>query len=464
MLLDLPKDFLGRMQFLLGSEFSEFEIALHASRSNALRVNSLKINPDDLLLCWPEFAASQPEKISWCENGFYVSHELTAGKLALHAAGAYYMQEASAQVVAEILGPEPGMRVLDLCAAPGGKSTHLAQLMRNSGLLVCNDFVASRARVLSENLERLGCMAIVTNESPSKLADAWPEFFDKILVDAPCSGEGMFRKSQVARREWSVGAVEACAFRQENILEDAAKLLAENGELVYSTCTFAPEENEMVIANFLKTHPEFELLPVFGFAPGKPEWVGEGAAEILSRTARLWPHRLRGEGHFVAKLVKRHLVDAESKKVLPEAPRWNSALNKLWPEFQTQFLPTDFSLPVTLFAQELQMLHPETPSLRGLKVVRAGVPLANLARDRLEPHHALSHWSAGGLAAAVLELGFSDRRLENYLHGESLNLSANEASALPDGWLLVAVAGLVLGWAKKTKHIMKNHYPKHLRQ
>ncbi|NJK44573.1 MAG: hypothetical protein HC933_10070 [Pleurocapsa sp. SU_196_0] len=351
------------------------------------------------------------------------------------------MQEASAQAVALALEPRPGERVLDLCAAPGGKSTHLAQLMGNQSLLVCNEISASRARVLAENLERLGCAGMVTNEEPATLARRWGAFFDRVLVDAPCSGEGMFRKNPEAVRDWSEGHVLACARRQSEILESAATLLRSGGVLVYSTCTFAPEENEAVIAAFLETHAEFTLESIAGFEPG-----------LNGIGARLWPHRMRGEGHFVARLRKLAGETTSHSSLEDDLPR---ARGKLWAAFEAEFLEDSSS--VFEFRGELQSAHPETPSLEGIRALRIGVPVATMQKDRLEPHHALSHFYLRGVKRAALELNLSDPRIAAFLRGESLESEGDV------GWTLVRVAGLVLGWGKRVGRTVKNHYPKHLR-
>ena len=430
------------MQTQLGAEFAAFNVALEQPRSNAIRVNTLKISPARL----EELLRLTLGEVPWSASGFYVLHTDQLGSHALHHAGAFYMQEASAQVVAISLEPQIGERVLDLCAAPGGKSTHLAALMSNTGLLVCNEPAPNRARVLRENLERIGSNAIVTQEDPQRLASAWGAFFDRVLVDAPCSGEGMFRKSAAAVRDWSPVHVIACARRQMQILEAAAELLKVGGTLVYSTCTFAPEENEDAIARFLETHPEFALEVIAGL-PAGIDGIG----------SRLMPHLVRGEGHFVARLRKIAGDDVDTALEHTEAVPFQRGhpLLKSWLEFRRHFgLPDDASYAI--FRDEVQHLEVGTPSIAGLKVLRAGAGVAHLQKDRLEPHHALSHLEPTQLDLG-LELELGDPRVAAYLRGEALESDGDA------GWLTVRVAGLTLGWGKRVGRTVKNHYPKHLR-
>jgi NOL1/NOP2/sun family putative RNA methylase len=460
--------FLERMNQLLGPEFPAFEAAMNASRVNSVRVNTEKLEVSEL----EAFVGQDLERVPWCESGVYVSHEsrlnsMRLGSSWLHAAGGLYVQEASAMAVVQALEPQPGERILDLCAAPGGKSTHIAQLMQHSGLLVTNEIINSRARILAENLERLGFPGVVMNEDPARLAAAWPAFFDRVLVDAPCGGEGMFRKDPDAAREWTESTPTTCARRQTDILESAAKLLKPGGVMVYSTCTFAPEENEMVIANFLETHLEFELLePDFfkhsGFESGRPEWANGDAQ--LSRTARLWPHKLRGEGHFIAKLLK---MDGEESEVALEEDKSNvgaepfgrkHALGKAWLEF-SRGLGTPDNVNHLVFRDEVQILEFDTPALAGLKVIRAGLPIAQIQKDRLEPAHALSHWFGRGFVGVpALDLEPNDPRVAAFLHGDLLEVDSGHS-----GWVLVRANGLGLGWGKQVGARVKNHYPKHLR-
>ena len=445
------------MKTFLGNEFSAFEAAFLQPRVNSLRLNPLKLGFLDLK---PYFPSLEP--VAWCQTGFYVPFEARAGSHVLHALGAYYIQEASAMAVAEILAPQPGERVLDLCAAPGGKSTHLASLMHNKGLLVSNEIVASRARILNENLERLGLPGVVMNEDPARLAAAWGSYFDRVLVDAPCSGEGMFRKNPDAALEWSESVVLACARRQTEILQSAAQLLKPGGTLVYSTCTFSNEENEQVIERFLEQHPDFELVNIFEVGnilkPSPTDWGFDAGRDFRGFTVRLWAHKLHGEGHFIAKLRKTHGEDTSTELELAAFAQPFDAKpeRKLWNAFQEIYGIPDGHFAV--FRNEVQWIADETPSLETLKVVRAGIPIAELKPARLEPHHALSHWySRDATDILTLELEPHDPRVQTFLRGETLQSDGIS------GWVLVRVLGLGLGWGKRVGSTIKNHYPKYLR-
>ena len=301
----LPEDFTAKMKRLLkDDEYHQFMNSYNESKTHGLRVNTLKVEID-------HFFKSSPfhlERIPWVESGFYYVPEARPGKHPYHEAGLYYIQEPSAMAAGELAAPKPGERVLDVCAAPGGKTTHLAAKMQQQGLLIANEMYPARSKVLSQNVERMGIRnAVVMNEKPGRLAEMFNGFFDRILVDAPCSGEGMFRKAPETCEQWSVANVARCAVRQLDILKDAAVMLKPGGRLVYSTCTFSPEENEGVIDTFLKEEPIFEVEQIHtyeGFDSGRRIWVPEGD-ESLDKTIRLWPHHLKGEGHFFAILRKK---------------------------------------------------------------------------------------------------------------------------------------------------------------
>ena len=268
----LPEQFCVRMKEMLGEEYAAFYASYDLPKYQALRINPLKTERDTFL----QQAPFSLNRVPWTTNGYYYSGNDHPGRHPYHEAGVYYIQEPSAMAPAEYLMAEPGERILDLCAAPGGKSTQIACSMQGEGLIVCNEIHPARAKILSENIERMGvCNALVTNETPQKLSDNFREYFDRILVDAPCSGEGMFRKNEDACDEWSPENVENCAARQAEILDCAAEMLKPGGRLVYSTCTFAPAENEGSISRFLERHPEFSILPVEkkdGMMPGVPAW------------------------------------------------------------------------------------------------------------------------------------------------------------------------------------------------
>lgn len=311
----LPLIFAERMERLLGDEFEQFMKSYEQSPHAGLRVNTLKISMEQ----FDEIAPFDLRPIPWCETGFYVPHGVKPGLHPYYHAGLYYIQEPSAMAPVELLQVKPGDRVLDLCAAPGGKTTQIAAKLQGKGVLVTNDIHAERTKALAKNVELYGVRnAVVLNESPERIANAFPHYFDKVLIDAPCSGEGMFRKDEDMVKSWEHHSVEKCVLMQRDILETAARLLAPGGTIVYSTCTFAPEENEAMIAEFLNVNRDFVVRDISeetGFAPGRPEWVRQMMPEkadetkdvldLTRGTARLWPHLLEGEGHYVAVLQHR---------------------------------------------------------------------------------------------------------------------------------------------------------------
>ena len=350
-----------------------------------------------------------------------------------------------------LLDVRPGMRVLDLCAAPGGKSTQIAAALSGDGLLVANEYHPKRAKILARNIERMAVAnALVLNEHPQRLAQRFPEYFHRILVDAPCSGEGMFRKEEAALSDWSEETVAMCAKRQGEILASAAQMLCPGGRLVYSTCTFSPEENEGVISAFLKTHPDFTMEAVEApwFAPGRPEWIADPASG-LSHAFRLWPHRLAGEGHFAA--VLHRAGDGEGQDVAQEP------LTPLPAVAEAFAAENDLALPqggCAAFGDTICLLPSDSPALKGLKVLRAGLELGQLKKNRLEPAHAWALWLKS--AASTLDFPADSREISAYLKGETL-------LGIQKGWTLLTVDGLSLGWVKGDGRTLKNHFPKALR-
>lgn len=452
----LPAAFLARMADLLGDEYEAFRAALARPPSVGLRVNTLKLSPQTFRALSPFELAP----VDWCAAGFVLSERAQPGRHPYHAAGLYYLQEPTAMAAATLLAPQPGERVLDLCAAPGGKATHIAALMQGEGLLVANDIHARRAQVLAQNLERCGVRnAIVLNESPARLAERLPGFFDRILVDAPCSGEGMFRKSEPARRAWSPQHVLGCARRQEGIMTSAARMLRPGGLLAYVTCTFNPEENEGVIARFLRSHPDFAIETVEhypGFAPGRPDWLEEperAIGQVLTKAVRLWPHRAPGEGGFIA--VLRRAGDdlatastARARYELPARARW------AFEGFCREHLTVMEELKLVALGPRLYALPSDAPDLRGLRVVRPGWWLGSLRGSRFQPSQALAMGLTCKAVRQVLDLPSEGEEVFAYLRGESL------PAAGEDGWVLIAVDGYPLGWGRRVRGVVKSRYPR----
>ncbi len=450
--MNLPPAFIARMQQLLGSEFGAFLAAFDQESSFGLRVNTLKTTAAELQQLAPWALAP----ISWCPSGFYYDAADQPGKHAWHAAGLYYLQDPSAMGVGEVAAPKPGERVLDLCAAPGGKATHLAALMQDTGLLVANEVHPTRAKVLAENLERWGSKnTIITSAKPVELAGRFGSWFDCIVVDAPCSGEGMFRKDEVARQQWSEAAVQACATTQGNILQAAYEMLAPSGRLVYSTCTFSPEENEGSVRRLLERYPSLELVS----AHLHPSWqpgFHRGADDPLRLAARLWPHRLRGEGHFLAVLRKASNTQVSTRLAL-ETDTYKKADVEL-EAFATETLTALPAGPYLRFGSHLYQALPDTPALQGLRVLRPGWHLGEVRKGRLLPSHALALGLKQRQAQRCHHLSSTSPEVASYLAGHTLSTD------LPNGWALVCVDGFPLGWGKVTAGVLKNHYPKGLRR
>ncbi|AMA72340.1 RsmF rRNA methyltransferase first C-terminal domain-containing protein [Aneurinibacillus thermoaerophilus] len=446
----LPERFVQRIKQMIGEqEAAAFLASYTGSAAHGLRLNPAKVPLDEFIVKMP-FSLTP---VSWCPLGFYYHEKDRPGKHPYHAAGLYYIQEPSAMAVVEALKPEPGDIVLDLCAAPGGKSTHISSYLGNSGLLVANEIHPTRVKVLSENLERWGARNIlVVNETPERMAERFRGFFDKIVVDAPCSGEGMFRKLPEACDDWSEEKIGHCAFMQADILESASIMLKPGGVMVYSTCTFSEEENEWQIERFLLSHPEFSLEPVAQgecfFERGK-----------LANTYRLWPHKLSGEGHFLARLRKSASTGERSEK--PGAGKVKpipAATRKLFEAFCRETLTFIPEGQYALFGEQLYLLADGLPSLKGLKIARAGWHMGTVKKDRFEPSHALALALKPGEWKRNVNFSTDSDEVYRYLKGESLFVQKTGK-----GWDVVTVDGYPLGWGKLVQGQLKNHYPKGLR-
>lgn len=548
-MLTLPSEFENRMRMLLGeAEYEEFRASYEKPRARGLRLNPLKLpaewecseggnsgesggETDHLMrrqrpgYPWEEAHARVPailgnfhlRPIPWASYGFYYPEEERPGKSPLHEAGLYYLQEPSAMAVAALAAPQPGEKVLDLCAAPGGKSTMLAGMLMGEGLLVSNEIHPQRARILFQNVERMGIPnAIVTNETPEHLAEHFASYFDCVVVDAPCSGEGMFRKEEQALELWSVENVRACAARQEQILDQAAKMVGNGGRLVYSTCTFAPEEDEQTIADFCRRHPEFKIWNVpehlgermcaFGFSCGRPEWSagnnGNAAMQETAGTIRLWPHRLDGEGHFAAVLIKEGTRRSEpvpptgaadfmmsfpgerrtaggrgkskggkrtvSKKENGPAASSGEEMLTAARSFLRETLREDVLLHIAQragsvpkrFGEDLYLMpYGEQIATDGLRVLRPGLWLGTMQKGRFVPSHSLAMSLHAEEVCRTMELPAGSADAERFLRGESLSCDPAQK-----GWVLVTTEGISVGWGKASGGMLRNHYPKGLRR
>lgn len=459
--MNLPIEFEKKMKTFLGNEWDDFLYSYDNNRFQALRFNTLKVqSPEERMRILKTLKISSDKKVSWANEAYYFDENVRPGKHPYHEMGLYYIQEPSAMSAAALLAPKPGMRVLDLCAAPGGKSTQLATYLGDSGLLVSNEINTQRSRILSQNIERMGIKnAIVTNEDSFVLASHFPGFFNAIQVDAPCSGEGMFRKLPEAIEQWSMENVAICAARQKEILDNAAVMLKPGGTIVYSTCTFSREENEDVIEYFSERHTDF----------------------TLEEMERFWPHKVDGEGHFVAKLVRRGCVDTgfksdrQTKKIKNNKNRKNEtkpALTKENMKLLSEFLDETISEDMTawiknsrlvMFGEQLYRLPDMEVDIKGLKVQRAGLHIGEFKKQRFEPSHSLALALKLNDAKNLVKLTCDNPQTIGFFNGQSVMLSDEQAAECKKGWALVCVDGYPAGWGKVNGTQVKNHYPKGLR-
>ncbi len=445
--MKLPEEYIIKMKRLLEEEYPLYEESLSKPRYCGLRANTLKITPSEL----QKMLNIPLSPVPWCAEGFYYNGSLRPSKSPLYYAGLYYIQEPSAMCAAALLPITPGDRVLDICAAPGGKSTQAACKLCGDGILIANDISASRCKALVKNIELSGIPnAIVANESPERLAEKFPQFFSKIILDAPCSGEGMFRKDADAIKSWGTHKTEMCVGLQREIIKNAAKMLADDGIISYSTCTFAPEENEAIIQEFLENNPNFELMEVDkskGFSKGKPDRIPNGNPE-LEKCGRLFPHKVQGEGHFLALLHKK----GSNPYIMPKTI--TSPNPKLLKDF---YIFCEKNLNFT--PQGAYEIHgtslfniPMGISLQGLRVQRSGLYMGELKKNRFEPSQAFAMTLTPKAVKNSISFNMNDYNVIRYLKGESFETNAN------DGWALICLEKFPLGWGKVQKGRIKNKY------
>ncbi|MCH3922954.1 RsmB/NOP family class I SAM-dependent RNA methyltransferase [Limosilactobacillus sp.] len=457
--MQLPAEFVTKYQRLLGDEAPAFLATFDQPSQSGFRVNPLKPAPRATI-------KTATGKVPYVPDGYYGT---VSGKSLDHVTGAIYSQEPSAMYVGEVVDPQPGERVLDLCAAPGGKTTHLIAKMRDQGLLVANEIFRKRAKVLAENLERWGTRsAVVTNESPAELEEQFPHFFDRILVDAPCSGEGMFRKEPAGIEYWNPDYPSECANRQKKILASALKMLKPGGILVYSTCTFAPEEDEQNIAWLLDNYPELRMVPIKkypGMDDGRPEWA-DGNPD-LKHAVRLFPHHIQGEGHFIAKLqngapaADGDIVQSSPKRRKKKGTRRQGKLDK---QAQAEFAavrdwlaPKEAATHLLTFGDQLYSLPEGMPDVTGMTVLRPGLHLGVFKKNRFEPALAWALVLDPAKCSHVLEL--TEEQWRQYVHGDVITIDQPGKN----GWYLLTCAGHATGFGKRVGTTIKNFYPKGLR-
>lgn len=441
--IKLPKAFADRMKNMLKGEYDDFISAFNKETPyTGMRISALKKNSRDAVLK----KTGELSRVMWCENGYYADKTAISGKHPYHVGGLVYFQEPSAMLPAEALGICPGDFVLDLCASPGGKATQAAEKLQGKGLLVANEIIPKRATILAENIERMGITnAVVTNESPERLAEKYNDFFDKIIVDAPCSGEGMFKKEPQAIAEWSEEHTKSCGQRQKNILSSAFKMLKGGGSLIYSTCTFAPCENEEIVLWALENFPELELVPIFAKGVSNADASWAKSSMDLSGAKRIFPHKSKGEGHFAA------LFHKKGDSFTPHTDTYKCAFLKDFREFEKTALNTHLEGNFCAFGDRLYLM-PYNLDINKIKTVLPGLFLGILKKGRFEPSHALCLALESGDFKSTVEL--SD--CSGFFRGETVPCDKK-------GWTAVLYDGYPVGWGKGSDGILKNHFPKHLR-
>ncbi len=448
--MKLPLAFELKMKNLLKEEYEDYLKSYDLPKYQGFRVNTLKVSLDEWQHINPFKAVKE---VPWCKEGFYYDEIEKPTKHPYYYAGLYYIQEPSAMAPGDYIPIEQGDKVLDLCAAPGGKSTQVAAHLAQTGLLVSNDISTTRARGLLKNIENFGARnVIITNETPKRLADKCPSYFDKILIDAPCSGEGMFRKSEQAIKNWETYNAEVCCDLQRDILEYAAQMLKPSGMILYSTCTFSPEENEGMINEFLIKQPDFRVVPLIprgGIQKAHPEWANAHAQ--IEGALRLWPHHLEGEGHFVCLLKKRESNDQNA--LIKCVPKKQIKDYKDAADFIQSYTAISLEEPVQEINGKLYLVSKDMPDLSGLRIIRSGLLIGELKNKRFEPYHALALAYPQAFFKQVINLDSGDSNIIRYLKGETLLYEAAK------GYHVMCIDGHPLGWVKAQNGSLKNQYP-----
>lgn len=457
MKVTLPEKFANRIKEQLGSEYEDYLNCFESNYRSGLRVNTLKSTPEH----FKEIFKFEIDRIPWIKNGYFCPENETLSKHPFYYGGLYYLQEPSAMTPASLLPVKPGDKVLDVCAAPGGKSTELAARLCGEGVLISNDISNSRAKALLKNLELFGVKnSVIVSEPPAKLTERFTGYFDCILVDAPCSGEGMFRKSPAIMKNWEQYGTEYYRDLQRQILPEAVAMLKAGGYLLYSTCTFSPMENEETVQFLLDRYPELEIVPAIpndtnglsyeGFDFGHPEWTDHGD-ETLRYTLRLWPHRIAGEGHYVALL---HKKDAEVGVGFVAEKYKKASLPSEAEEFLNRI---GFKIPkerLVIREDKVYLLPEGLPDMKGLRILRSGLLLGEIHKNRFEPSQALANALKSEEFDNCYHLEPEDPDVIKYLKCESIEAKTE----VKDGYVLVCAGDYPLGWAKANRGSLKNKY------
>ena len=453
-MINLPIEFEEKMRLLLGNDYDDYIRCYDEPRYYGLRVNTRKISVDEFKKICP----FEIHPVPWIENGFYYDGEKDSpAKHPYYFAGLYYLQEPSAMTPASRLPVEPGDKVLDVCAAPGGKATELGAKLCGEGVLVANDISSSRAKGLLKNLEVFGIgNMLVLSEEPGKLEGYFPEYFDKILIDAPCSGEGMFRKDKKMVKAWEEHGPSFFSKLQKSIISQASHMLKPGGLMLYSTCTFDPEENERIIEFLLNESPEFQILdiiPYEGFVHGMPE-VTETKNPAFAKTVRIFPHKMKGEGHFLALLQKGEKADIPART-------GSSKKSKDLPEDLALFFKDVSWTPkaerLDIHGERVYYMPDDLPDLKKIRFLRSGLLLGELKKKRFEPSQALAMNLSPETYSKVIDLTCDDPRVIRYLKGETVDVD-DLVDSKDKGWYLICVDGFSLGWGKLSNGTLKNKY------
>lgn len=453
--MNLPCAFEDKMKELLAGEYPDYIACYEEPRYYGLRVNTNKITTEEFKKICPFDITPVP----WIPNGFYYDGEtVSPSKHPYYFAGLYYLQEPSAMTPASRLPVKPGEKVLDLCAAPGGKATELGAELCGTGVLAANDISSSRAKGLLKNVEVFGIgNMLILSEEPGRLSGYFPGYFDKILIDAPCSGEGMFRKDRKMVRAWEEHGPEFFSSIQKSIIVQAADMLRPGGMMMYSTCTFDGRENEQTVEHLLKNRPEFEIMdmePYEGFSPGHPE-LSETHCPELVRTVRIFPHHMKGEGHYLA-LLKKNGSAAAEKSAVP-GKRNGTVLPSELAEFMENVSWKLEESRIDIRGERIYYMPEGLPDLRGVRFLRTGLLLGELKKKRFEPSQALAMHLKKDDYKETLDFSAGDERVSRYLKGETLDLD-DMVSDRSKGWYLVCVDGYPLGWGKLSRGTLKNKY------
>ncbi len=447
---ELPIEYAQRMQKLLGNEYSDYISALNSAPVRGFRVNTDKISLDN----FEKLNVFSASPIPYVENGFYLEYD-KIGNHPYHHAGIFYVQEPAAMAPAECIDIDPDWTVLDMCAAPGGKSTQLKNKLGENGILVSNEIIPSRCKILTGNIERLGLRNTVTTcMDTGRLAKTFPDTFDLIMVDAPCSGEGMFRKEEIAIDEWSLENVAKCAERQTEILENAALALKDGGYIIYATCTFSLEENEMTVDAFLQNHPDFEIIPV---NKRVEENTSDGIffegckCENIKYARRFYPHKGKGEGQFMALL---HNKSEKNNRIIPRKSK-KEKIDKAVFDFLDDVLLFYNKENVVMYNGNPVYFDPDFEIGKGV-AFSCGVTIGELRKNYIMPHHQF-FMAMGSSFKRKINLTAESEEIKKYLHGEEFETDCE------NGWAVVTVDGCTAGGVKAVNGRAKNHYPKGLR-